>query len=176
MDMGGHCIDLLEMLLGPVRAVSCLTSRVVHGYESEDGAVASLQFACGALGVVDTFFCMPDEASQNRLEVYGSCGSILAAGTIGQGDHGEMVACLQPGAAAYDAQQTRVSNQATPICPAPVNTYRAEIEEFSQAVIEGRDPANSGALGLRSQQMIAACYESARTGRVVEIPADDPHR
>lgn len=180
MDMGGHCIDLLEMLLGPVRAASCFIGRAVHGYESEDSAVASLQFACGALGVVDAFFCMPDEASENRLEVYGSRGSILATGTIGQGDHGEMVARLQPGAAAYDAQQARACSQATSICPTPVNTYRAEIEEFSQAVLEGRDPANTGALGLRSQRVIAACYESARTGRVVEVPAEAadycPHR
>ena len=76
IDMGGHCIDLLEMLVGPVRTVSCFTGRAIHGYESEDSAVASLQFACGALGMVDAFFCVPDEASQNRLEVYGSRGKI----------------------------------------------------------------------------------------------------
>ena len=85
MDMGGHCLDLLEMFFGPVRTVSCFTSRTVHSYPSEDSAVATVQFTNGALGIVDTFFCMPDEASQNRLELYGSLGSILAHGTIGQG-------------------------------------------------------------------------------------------
>ena len=34
------------------------------------------------------------------------------------------------------------------ITPEPVNTYKAEIEEFTQAIIEDRDPAISGELGL----------------------------
>ena len=105
MDMGGHCMDLLEMFFGPVRAVSCFTNRTVHGYTSEDSALASLCFENGALGTVDTFFCLPDAASQNRLELYGSLGSILAKGTIGQGAAGDMVAFLKAGPAGYDAQQ-----------------------------------------------------------------------
>jgi predicted dehydrogenase len=50
-----------------------------------------------------------------------------------------------------------------------VNTYQAEIEEFSQALLDGRAPAVSGEAGLHSQKVLAACYESARTGRAVEI-------
>ena len=108
MDMGGHCIDLLEMFFGPVRSRELLhaTARST-ATPSEDSAVATLQFANGALGMVDTFFCMPDEASQNRLELYGSLGSILAKGTIGQGAAGEMIAFLKQGAGGYDAQQAR---------------------------------------------------------------------
>jgi predicted dehydrogenase len=171
MDMGGHCIDLLEMFFGPVHAVSCLTHRTVHGYASEDSAVASLRFANGALGVVDAFFCMPDEASQNRLELYGSLGSILARGTIGQEVQGEMTAFLKEGAGAYDAQQARMASGGLPIQPTPVNPYRAEIEEFSRAILEGREPFHGAALGLQSQRILAACYESARTGRVIELGA-----
>lgn len=169
MDMGGHCIDLLEMFFGPVKAVSCFTNRTVHPYTSEDSAVASLFFENGALGTVDTFFCMPDEASQNRLELYGSLGSILAKGTIGQGASGEMVATLKEGAGGYDAHQGRAEGGGIVISPPPVNTYRAEIEEFSGAILEKREPANSAALGLQSQKVLEACYESARTGRVVAL-------
>ncbi|MDH7503739.1 MAG: Gfo/Idh/MocA family oxidoreductase [Verrucomicrobiota bacterium] len=83
MDMGGHCIDLLEMFFGPVSAVSCFTNRTVHNYPSEDSAVALLKFANGALGVVDTFFCMPDECSRNQSclagNVPGSCTPGLSA-------------------------------------------------------------------------------------------------
>jgi predicted dehydrogenase len=169
MDMGGHCIDLLEMFFGPVQAVSCFTNRTVQSYESEDSAVASLFFENGALGVVDTFFCMPDEASQNRLELYGSLGSILAKGTIGQGAAGEMVAFLKEGATGYDAQQARADGGGIVIAPPPFNTYRAEIEEFSNAIIENREPANNAALGLQSQRVLAACYKSARTGKTVVL-------
>jgi predicted dehydrogenase len=138
----------------------------VHNYAAEDSAVASLRFANGALGVVDTFFCMPDEASQNRLELYGSSGSILAQGTIGQGAQGRMVAHLQGTAAGYDAQQARSAAEGLNLNPPPVNTYRAEIEEFSQAILEGREPSNHASLGLQSQKVLAACYESARSAKV----------
>ena len=91
-----HCIDLLEMFLGPVASVSCRIGSLVHDYASEDSAVAMLVFESGALGTVDTFFCIPDESSQNVLELYGSEGSILAKGTIGQGSQGEMVFYSRP--------------------------------------------------------------------------------
>jgi len=169
MDMGGHCLDLLEMFFGPVRAVSCFINRTVHGYASEDSAVATLFFANGALGVVDAFFCIPDDSSQNVLELYGSAGSILAKGTIGQGAQGEMLAYLKEEASGYNAQQARAAGAGVPINPAPINTYRAEIEEFSRAILEGRAPSNNAALGLQSQKLLAACYESARTGKTVQL-------
>jgi len=54
IDMGGHCIDLLEMFFGPVCKVSCFTNSTVHDYESEDSATAMLCFENGALATVDT--------------------------------------------------------------------------------------------------------------------------
>lgn len=169
MDMGGHLIDLLEMFLGPVSQVSCAIQNAVHGYSPEDSAVALLRFAGGALGSVDAFFCIPDESSRNVLEIYGSQGSILASGTIGQASDGEMRAYLKVSAGEYDALQQRDVSAGVAITPEPVNLYRAEIEEFSQAILEDRDPVISGDAGIRSQKVLAACYESARTGRVVEI-------
>ncbi|MCS7315666.1 MAG: Gfo/Idh/MocA family oxidoreductase [Bryobacterales bacterium] len=169
MDMGGHCLDLLEMFFGRVRRLGCCTARAVHGYAVEDGATVLLEFAAGALGTVDVFFSIPDEASDNVLELYGSRGAILARGTIGQGDRGFMVARLREEEAGYDARQAREAAAGMEIAPAPVNTYRAEIEAFGRAVLEGCEPPVTGEDGLRNQRLLAACYESARTGRIVEV-------
>lgn len=169
IDMGGHCIDLLEMFFGPVSKVSCFTNSTVHDYESEDSATALLFFENGALATVDTFFCIPDASSKNVLELYGSQGSILARGTIGQGPAGEMVAFLEGRGKSYDARQARGEDGGMVIAPAPVNTYKAEIEEFSQAIIDDRDSLIDAGLGLRSQKVLAACYESAASGRAVEV-------
>jgi predicted dehydrogenase len=169
IDMGGHCIDLLEMFFGKIIKVSCFINNTIHNYSSEDSAAATLFFENGALGTVDTFFCIPDNSSKNVLELYGSNGSILAKGTIGQGPAGEMTAFLEQGDEEYDAQQARAEAQGIPIDPEPVNTYQAEIEEFSQAIIDNREPAISGETGLRSQKILTACYESARLGKVVNI-------
>ncbi|MBN2508432.1 MAG: Gfo/Idh/MocA family oxidoreductase [Verrucomicrobia bacterium] len=169
MDMGGHCLDLLEMFFGPARAVHCFTHHTVHPYASEDSAVVSIQFQNGALGVIDTFFCLPDEASQNRLELYGSRGSLLARGTLGQGASGEMIATLRDQPSDYDARQARPATGGHSIAPPPVNPYQAEIEEFSRALLEHREPALGGTLGVRSQRLLAACYESARTGKATGV-------
>ncbi len=169
IDMGGHCIDLLEMLLGPVRRVTCFTGNLVHGYRSEDSAVALLEFASGALGTVDTFFCITDEGSRNVLELHGTLGSIEAEGTIGQALQGSMAAVLKGNASAYDAAQTRIGQGWIEISPKPVNMYRAEIESFGRAVLEGREPEVGSDAGVRSQKVLAACYESARTGRAVQV-------
>jgi len=169
LDMGGHCIDLLEMFFGPVSSVSCLTANLVHNYPSEDSAVVSLQFANGALGVVDSFFCLRDESSKNVLELYGSRGGILAQGTIGQGWQGEMTTYLLPDDAGYNADQTRSNGKGTPIVPPPVNMYQAEIEDFSQAVLDSRPLTESALAGLRSQKILTACYKSAKTGKTLPV-------
>jgi len=169
IDMGGHCIDLLEMFFGRISRISCFINNSVHDYKSEDSATAMLFFENGALATVDTFFCIPDNSSKNVFELYGSKGSILAEGTIGQGPAGRMTAFLEQHGRDYDAQQARSAAEGLTIEPEPVNTYQAEIEEFSRAVLEDREPLISGELGLRSQKILTACYESARLGKVVMI-------
>ena len=169
IDMGGHCIDLLEMFFGRISRVSCFINNIVQDYKSEDSAAAMLFFENGAMATVDTFFCIPDNSSKNVLELYGSRGSILATGTIGQGAAGRMIAFLERDDKAYDARQARAESQGMVIAPAPVNTYQAEIEQFSQAVIEDREPPVGAEAGLRNQKILSACYTSAKTGRVVEV-------
>jgi predicted dehydrogenase len=160
IDLAGHCLDLLEMFFGQVTSLSCMTNRTIHSYESEDSAATLARFANGALATVDTFFCVPDNGSKNRLELYGSQGSILAEGTIGQGEAGMMTLFSDSGSE-------------TKIIPPPVNMYRAEIEDFSQAILDGKSTTASTDAGLRSQMLLAVCYESARTGQQISVPL--PH-
>jgi len=169
MDMGSHCIDLLEMFFGKVDRVSCFNNNLIHDYKSEDSSIVSLVFENGALGTVDSFFCIPDNSSKNILELYGSKGSIIARGTIGQNAIGDMVAYLEEGDSGYDANQQRTSGEEIVINPSPVNTYCAEFEEFSNAILENRVPINNAAIGLESQKVLTACYLSAKTGKTVKI-------
>ena len=52
INQGVHTVDLLLWLLGDVTRVQARTSTALHAIEAEDTAVAILQFASGALGVV----------------------------------------------------------------------------------------------------------------------------
>jgi predicted dehydrogenase len=169
MDMGSHCIDLLEMFFGKVKSVNCFINNSIHAYKSEDSAIVSLSFDNGALATVDSFFCIPDNSSKNILELYGSKGSILAKGTIGQGASGEMTAWLEGDDAGYDANQVRSNGDGLVLNPTPVNTYLAEIEEFSSAILEKREPLNNAEIGLQSQKVLTACYLSAKTGKTIDL-------
>jgi len=126
-----------------------------------------LAFENGAMATVDTFFCIPDASSKNALEIFGSKGSILARGTIGQGDAGEMTAFLEEEDAGYEAAQGREAGEGLSIAPVPVNTYRAEVEAFSQTLLDGKPAEVGPEAGLRSQRVLTACYESAKTGAAV---------
>jgi predicted dehydrogenase len=169
MDMGSHCIDLLEMFFGQIKSVSCFINNSIHSYKSEDSAIVALFFENGAMATIDTFFCIPDKSSKSILELYGSKGSILAKGTIGQGISGEMTAFLEEEKPGYNSKQTRSHSEGLSINPVPVNTYQAEIDEFSLAIIEKRDPANNFTIGIRNQKILSACYKSADSRKVIDI-------
>jgi predicted dehydrogenase len=169
IDMGCHCIDLLEMFLGRTRSVMCMAGRVVQDYPVEDTATVLLEHDNGAQGMVDCLFNVPDASVRNRLELYGSDGSILAEQTLGQDPGGTMMLHASATATAYNAKQARSADGAQVISPPPINTYRAQIEAFSDAILNDTPPPIDGQAGLWSQRVLAACYESARTGRRVTL-------
>jgi predicted dehydrogenase len=169
-DMGNHCIDVLEMFFGRTVEVSAKIGNLVQDYASEDTAVCLLRFESGAVGVIDALFNVPDAAARNALEVYGSKGSVVSFGTIGQDSGGELRAVLERGDRAYDASQVRdAASPEETIRPEPTNIYRAHIEAFSHAILDDSPPPVPGEDGLRNHRVIEACYAAARAGRAVRL-------
>ncbi|MFH2069173.1 MAG: Gfo/Idh/MocA family oxidoreductase [Candidatus Omnitrophota bacterium] len=170
VDMGNHLIDLLEYVFqSPVTEINCFTGNLIQSYLSEDSALTTVRFQNGALGMVDAFFSIPDNSSRNFMEVYGSAGSVLAEGTIGQGSAGTARAFAEKEMKGYEADQKRSQSGGVDLKFPLVNTYQAEVEEFANAILEDRKPAISGDDGLWSQKLVLAAYESARTGRVIKL-------
>ena len=170
IDMGNHLIDLLEYIFqSPVTEISCFIGNLIQSYSAEDGALTTVRFQNGALGVIDAFFSIPDNSSRNLLEVYGTAGSVLAEGTIGQGPAGTARAFMEKGMKDYEADQERSLSGGVDLKFPLINTYQAEIEEFADAILENRKPVVSGEDGLWSQKLVLAAYESARTGRSIKL-------
>ena len=170
IDMGNHCIDLLEFILeSRVKEVACFTDRLVQDYQVEDSATCILRFENGAQGIVDNFFNIPDASSKNRLEIYGSKGSLLAEGTIGQSAYGEMIAYLEKEEKGYDAKQKRSNATSEKVEVQPINMYQSEIEEFSKCIEKDLEPNISGEDGIWSQKVILACYESDKNRKIVRL-------
>lgn len=169
-DMGSHCIDLLEMLLGRTREVSAFIDTIVQDYPVEDSAIVILRFKNGAMGFVDAHFNVPDKASVNMLELYGSKGRVEGRGTIGQASTGEMTAVLQKDEKTYDAEQQREKMDRQVIEPEKVvNIYQAEIEDFGEAVMSDGQPLVSGEEGFWNLRVLLAAYESAARRKVIKF-------
>ena len=108
--MGTHCLDLLEWIMdSDIVEVTGFQDLLVHKYPTkiEDTSTIVVRFRNGAHGIIDNYFNMPDAAAQNALELFGTKGSIIARGTIGQDPTGQMFSILQAQETGYDANQVR---------------------------------------------------------------------
>jgi predicted dehydrogenase len=171
IDMATHLYDLLEFFAGPVRRIGAVVGNLVQEYRSEDASTTLLEFASGAHGTVDCFFCIPDEACRTRLEIYGSRGAVLTEGTIGQSTRGKAEGLFGLGDAAYDAGQDKdVARRFRRIPFRAVDPYRAECEYFADCVLEGRPPAvNDADHALHILTLVEKAYASARSGRLIRV-------
>lgn len=171
IDMASHLLDLLEFFVGPVKRLAVLTGNLVHGYRSEDASTILLEFRRGAHATIDCFWCIPDQASRTRLEVYGSQGAIFTEGTIGQSTGGKMEGIFGLGDAGYDAAQDKdVVRRFQAIRFPKINPYRAEFEAFADCILTGRPPEINGpANALRMMKLIEAAYASAKKKTFVTV-------
>ncbi|MEM2110609.1 MAG: Gfo/Idh/MocA family oxidoreductase [Candidatus Bathyarchaeia archaeon] len=171
IDMGSHCIDILETLLSTkVKEVFSFQDNLVQGYPVEDTSVVLLRFNSGAVGIVDNCFNVPDKASKNVLEIYGAKGSIFVEGSIGQEPTGKgFLHChLQK---EYESKQKRTVEEFKPqeIKYDIVRMYATELDHISQCILDDTEPVISGEVGLWNQKIISACYESAKLKKAIEI-------
>ena len=169
MDMGSHCIDLLEMWLGPLARVTAFSRSLTHAYPVDDSTTILGEFQNGAQGVVEVNFNVPDDAAQNSLEIRGTRGLVTADHTIGQGPGGNMSAYLidQQDYAAVQERSRAGGQQSVEV--EPRNLYRAEIEHFCDCIEQDREPLNNGEHALHNLKIVLAGYEAARSGKVIEI-------
>lgn len=171
IDMGTHCLDLLEMLLGEVKEVCGFRNTLIHGYKPvEDTATFLLRFKSGAHGIVDNYFNVPDAAAQNVLEIYGTKGAVICKGTIGQDSGGKMTSYLQKEEIGYDAQQARVPESSVVKHELTLaNIYQSEIERFARCIIDNAEPDITPEQAKHNIALTLACYEAADTGKTAVV-------
>ena len=171
IDMASHLYDLLEHFAGPIRRIAALTGRQVQDYRSEDSSATLIEFKSGAQATVDAYFCIPDEASRTRLEVYGSRGAILTEGTIGQSKAGKMEGIFGLGDSGYDAAQDKdVQREFTRIPFKSIDPYTAECAYFADCILNGRQPRINGAKNaLHLMSLIENAYASAKQRMMLKV-------
>jgi len=170
MDMGVHCIDLIQYITGGrAKKVAGLIGTQTFKYEVEDSASIIFELDNGAFCYVDSYFNIPDAAAKCRLEIYGTKGSMLAEGTIGQVEGGKLDVLISDDTLGYNAQQDRVDVSPMEVKVEFGNMYTKEIESFSDSILNGRKIEVPIEDALQVQRVVEAAYESAETGKFVAL-------
>ena len=169
MDMGIHCIDLLQFISGAkIKRVFAITSTQTFSYDVEDSASVLLAFDSGAHGYIDVNFNIPDNAAECRLEIYGTKGSLRASGTIGQVEGGKLLLITSEDAG-YSAIQNRSQQGARLVDVTFGNLYEKEITSFGNSILNGTAVEVPALDALAAQKIVECAYKSSRKGKAVDV-------
>lgn len=140
IDFGCHRIEVFVNLFGTVRRFESIVSNDVFGREVEDTASAIFQFESGACASLTVTHATTD--ARDTLDIYGTNGAIHIPAL----NLGEMTIRTKDG--------VRKESH-----PPTANFHHPLIEDFVEAVCEGREPAVDGQAGRYVSMLIEEIYE-----------------
>lgn len=163
MNQSIHHIDALQWLMGDVESVFAYTATLAHKMEAEDVGVASLRFKGGALGTVEGSTLTYPENLEGSVAIFGEKGSAKVGGTA----LNRKVFWKLAGELEHEKEMLTREQ----VDPPSVYGYshRAVIMDMIDAVLTDRAPKTHGLEGRRSVAVVLAIYESARTGKPVDM-------
>jgi predicted dehydrogenase len=160
-ELGVHYFDVLQFLFGPVRRVTGFVQRPAPSAPPVT-ATAALHFDGGLIASYTTYAA---SVGMSRMIILGSKGA-LELNRMGQD------ACSwQPLSDPATARQGGLPPQPVKFDgPYLVTTaLTAELEDFADAIREGRPPQVGAAESLSTLRISRAVMEASATGRTVEL-------
>ena len=167
-----HHIDLLQWFMGPVVSVSgsIKTLRHTDVMEVEDSGVAHLEFASGAIATI---------LATSTLST-GLGGQVMISDRLG---HTASLIEFPEGIGVLDVWTLGETPQVTPVYDTTqpfdrplseihhdlVPYHTDQIQDFIEAIREGRDPSVTGKEARKSLAIVMAIYESSRTGQTIDL-------
>jgi predicted dehydrogenase len=162
MNQAVHTVDLLLWLCDAVTSVSGRTATQFHDIEVEDTAVATLEFASGAIGTLEATTCAYP-GRPRRIELTGTEGSAIL-----EGDQ-LITVDLRSGRRMLAANEVAAENAASPTV-SDASAHRAVFADFIRAFTTGTAPSCDGREARRSVAVIEAIYQSSRNKQVTILP------
>ena len=162
MSQAIHMIDRLLWFAGDVDEVWAAVDNVDRTLECEDTVALALRFENGALGTIEGTTAV--RGGHTATEVNGTRGSLtvdsdgLSHFEVGTGEESQ-----------YHAE-----TDARPVETADIewgDNHHAMVQDFVDAVREGRDPAVTGREARRAVDLVLAAYAAAERGDPVR-PSD----
>ena len=159
INQGVHTVDLLWWLCGNVERVQARMSTSLHAIEAEDTLVAILEFASGALGVLQAA-TSAYPGYPRRLELTGSQGTLIL-------EHDRLVGMdlREPHPDPIgDANGDQNLSASSPVV-SDVRGHQAVLEDFLRAIENGSTPACDARAARHSIALVEAIYAACRTGQ-----------
>ena len=149
LQIGLHYVDVLMMLMGPVKTVSGMASQLVLPGDNPDVGTLLMTHENGAVSSLSTSYASASE--YYLVNIYGK--RMTATYDLFDG-----LSCLRQG----DSERTRVAME-------PTDTLAEELVEWADAVAGGRPPEVGGEGATESLAVVLAGVRSAAEGRHVAV-------
>ena len=154
MEMAVHRIEVLLHFAGQPTEVSALMESVHHGWPVDDSDALLLRFADGKIGMHSTILTSPPR--RDMVQIDGSEGRIL----IDSLEFGSTQLRYENATA---SEQIAVTPLESPYFDLPM------IDDFVQAVRQGREPVCDGLAGYWTQAVVDAARQSAAQQRAAKV-------
>ncbi len=161
MDMGIHCIDLLTYLTSlRIKEACAITGNQIYEYpDTEDAATGIYKMDNGAIFTVEANFNLPDDLGGCKFEIYGTRGTIVAEGTLGQVETGEVRYKIRD---EIERGWQTLSYKAG-------NMYTKETSLFADAILSGSPIPVPASEAILDQKAVESAYESCETKKHIKM-------
>jgi UDP-N-acetyl-2-amino-2-deoxyglucuronate dehydrogenase len=158
-----HTLDLMLWIFGEVKAVQATCKTALHAIEAEDTLIAMLEFANGALGVLQAATSV-FPGYPRRLELTGSEGTLII-------EHDRLLAAdlKNPSPDLLKRSEGDKNQSASSPIVSDARGHQAVLEDFLHAIRTNTKPRCDGQEGRRSLALVQAIYEACRTGKRVNV-------
>jgi UDP-N-acetyl-2-amino-2-deoxyglucuronate dehydrogenase len=165
MNQASHYVDLLEWLIGPVSDVQAMTATLGRSIEVEDTGVMNVRWRNGALGSMCVTMLTYPQNLEGSITIIGEKGTARVGGVaVNQIEHWQFSVSQD-----YDAHIKDASYQTTSVYGFGHPLYYRNVVE----VLRGQaEPETDGREGLKSLEVLIACYLSARDRKTVSLPLE----
>jgi predicted dehydrogenase len=170
LDMGCHALEFFRWMLGKPKALSVYAEMATHVHQDktrgDDDSLIIVNFEGGVTALAEESWAKKG-GMDDRAEVYGSEG--VAYANLLMGNAILTYSAVGYGYAVEKAGDTR--GWTFTIYEEAWNYgFPQEMAHFIDCVQHDKEPMETGEDGKAVLEMIFAAYESARTGRKVDLP------
>ncbi|MBP1960900.1 Gfo/Idh/MocA family protein [Paenibacillus aceris] len=161
---GSHILDYIQWAYGRApQSVYAQGHSNNPNWTGEDEVAISMNFGEGRMANVWMSFnagCRPtDEAGLTGKRIWSTQNSIYDRYLIGTNGMLHL----------KDEYELSLNGEKLETCETTFSNFKWQLEEFAQAIQEGRQPLASGREIIQVMRVIDGCFESMRTGQVVQL-------